>query len=83
MTFGGNITTLVMGLGWINMNMTSRKIVALHDLLYMPDVSGNIVSSSLLDQKGYKVILDFNKIIIQKNYLLKKYIFVMACSNLT
>ena len=37
------------------------------DILYVPDLRKNLVSRSQLIQKGYKIILDCNKVVITKN----------------
>ena len=45
-------------------------------MLHVPDIRRNLVSGSLLVQVGYKIILQFNKIVISKSDIFIEKIFV-------
>ncbi|KAK4402405.1 Retrovirus-related Pol polyprotein from transposon TNT 1-94 [Sesamum angolense] len=66
--FMGNSTTAgVLGKGKIFLKLTSGKTLALIDVLYVPSLRRNLISSSLLNKAGLKIVLEANKVIITKN----------------
>ena len=64
----------VMRKGSIELNFTSRKKLLFVNVLHVPDIRKNLVYANLLCNKGFKVVLKFNKIILYKNRL-----FVRKC----
>jgi hypothetical protein len=42
----------------------SKKILALDEGFYVPNVRKNLVNASLLDQNGFTLVLGSNKIVI-------------------
>ncbi|KAL0336726.1 UNVERIFIED_CONTAM: Retrovirus-related Pol polyprotein from transposon TNT 1-94 [Sesamum radiatum] len=66
--FMGNSTTAgVLGKGKILLKLTSGKTLALIDVLYVPSLRRNLVSGSLLNKVGLKIVLESDKVIITKN----------------
>ncbi|KAK4383708.1 Retrovirus-related Pol polyprotein from transposon TNT 1-94 [Sesamum angolense] len=60
--FMGNSTTAgVMGKGKVLLKLTSRKILALLDVLYVPSLRRNLISGSLLNKVGLKIVLESDK----------------------
>ncbi|KAL0396561.1 UNVERIFIED_CONTAM: hypothetical protein Scaly_0104500 [Sesamum calycinum] len=66
--FMGNSTTAgVMGKGKVLLKLTSGKILALLDVLYVPSLRRNLISGSLLNKVGLKIVLESDKVIITRN----------------
>ncbi|KAK4397915.1 hypothetical protein Sango_1267000 [Sesamum angolense] len=66
--FMGNSTTVgVLDKGKILLKLTSDKILALIDVLYVSSLRRNLVSGSLLNKAGLKIVLESDKVIITKN----------------
>ena len=64
----GNSTTAgVLGKGKIFLKLTSGKTLALNDILYVPSLRRNLVSGSLLNKAGLKIVLESDKVIITRN----------------
>ena len=60
--------------------MLSKKILALDEGFYVPNVRKNLVNASLLDENGFTLVLGSNKIVIgrfgswnEKYYLLNDF----------
>lgn len=68
-TLGNGSSSQVIGQGQINLVMSFGKELILHNVLYIPGISKNLVSGSLLVQRGYKFVLESNKVIITKGDL--------------
>ena len=47
--------------------MTSEKILILHEVLYGSNVRRNLINGSFLIFRGYKIVLESNKLIITRN----------------
>ncbi|XP_075074800.1 uncharacterized protein LOC142162354 [Nicotiana tabacum] len=63
----GNSTTAgVTGKGKVLLKLTSGKTLALYNILYVPSICRNLVSSALLNKVGLKLIFEPNKIIISR-----------------
>ncbi|KAL0454850.1 UNVERIFIED_CONTAM: hypothetical protein Slati_0824200 [Sesamum latifolium] len=66
--FMGNSTTAgVLGKGKVFLKLTFGKILALNDVLYVPSLRRNLISGSLLNKAGLKIVLEADKVIITKN----------------
>ncbi|KAL0440950.1 UNVERIFIED_CONTAM: hypothetical protein Sradi_0033900 [Sesamum radiatum] len=66
--FNGNSTTArVLGKGKIFLKLTSGKTLVLNDVLYVPSLRINLISGSLLNKAGLKIVLESDKVIITKN----------------
>ena len=49
------------------LKLTSRKVLALSDVLHVPDIRWNLVSVSLLGKAGMRILFDFDKLVLTKN----------------
>ena len=64
----GNFATVgVCGKGKILLKLTSRKTLALNNVLYVPSIWRNLVSGALLNKIGLKIVLEVDKIVITRN----------------
>lgn len=62
-----NETSPVVGLGRVVLKMTSGKELTLVDVLHVPDVNKNLISGSLLDKAGFRLVYEGGKIVMSKN----------------
>ncbi|CAN0918509.1 Retrovirus-related Pol polyprotein from transposon TNT 1-94, partial [Linum grandiflorum] len=61
---GNASSSPIMGKGKINLSLTSGKILALHDVLFVPSLRRNLISAGLLIKTGLKLVLDADKLVI-------------------
>ncbi|GJR12583.1 zinc finger, CCHC-type containing protein [Tanacetum coccineum] len=67
MLYMGNHTTAqVKGKGKIDLVFTSSNTLTLNDVLHVPDVRKNLVSGSLLNKFGFKLVFESDKFILSK-----------------
>ncbi|KAL0385037.1 UNVERIFIED_CONTAM: Retrovirus-related Pol polyprotein from transposon TNT 1-94 [Sesamum radiatum] len=64
---GNSATAGVLGKGKVLLKLTSGKTLALQDVLYVPSLRRNLISGSLLNKVGLKIVLEADKVIITKN----------------
>lgn len=57
----------MLGKGKIFIKLTSGETLALNNVLYVPSLRRNLISSSLLNKVGLKIVLEADKVIITKN----------------
>jgi hypothetical protein len=76
MSMGNERVTQVIKESQIKLELSSRKILTLDGVFYIPDAIKNLVSASLLDQNGFTLILGSNKIVISRfgSYVGKYYL---------
>ena len=60
-------STPVIGKWKVLLKITSRKVLALSDVLQVLDISWNLVSVSLLGKARVRILFDSNKIVLTKN----------------
>ncbi|GJW68143.1 hypothetical protein Tco_0122567 [Tanacetum coccineum] len=60
-------TTLVHGRGYVDLRFSSGKIVSLFNVLQVPNIRNNSVSSSVLNNCGYKQVIESNKFVLCKH----------------
>nr|KAJ0202711.1 hypothetical protein LSAT_V11C500263910 [Lactuca sativa] len=66
----GNVATKpIKGIGFVLLTSTSRKCLCLNNVLYVPGIRKNLVSKIVLNNYGYKQVLESDK-----------YIFLRHCS---
>ncbi|GJY40328.1 zinc finger, CCHC-type containing protein [Tanacetum coccineum] len=63
---GNESTALVHGRGCVDLKFSSRKIVSLLNVLHVPNIRKNLVSSSVLNNCGYKQVIESNKFVLSK-----------------
>ncbi|XP_031106181.1 uncharacterized protein LOC116010816 [Ipomoea triloba] len=56
----------VEGLGKVVLKMTFGKELTLKNVLYVPELRKNLVSGSLLNKHGFKMVFESNKVVLSK-----------------
>lgn len=64
---GNSSTAKIEGVGNIVLKMMSEKIVTLNQVLHVPEIRKNLVSTSLLVKNGFKCIFVSNSVVLSKN----------------
>ncbi|GJW40755.1 hypothetical protein Tco_0066600 [Tanacetum coccineum] len=64
---GNESTTLVHGPGCVDLRFSSGKIFSLFNVLHVPNIRKNLVSSSILNNYGYKQVIGSNKFVLSKH----------------
>lgn len=64
---GNNETTKVIGIGSIELKITSRKSITILNVHHMLNMSKNLVSSDLLNETRFKLVYRSNEFILSKN----------------
>ncbi|GJX54803.1 zinc finger, CCHC-type containing protein [Tanacetum coccineum] len=64
---GNESTTPVHGRGCVDLKFSSGKIVSLFNVLHVPNIRKNLVSSSILNNCGYKQVIESNKFVLSKH----------------
>ena len=64
---GDSHTAQVLGKGKVMLKLTSRKTLALNDVLHIPNIRANLVSIALLGKVGVKVSFEYDRIVMTKN----------------
>ncbi|GKA69618.1 zinc finger, CCHC-type containing protein [Tanacetum coccineum] len=63
---GNESTALVHGHGCVDLKFSSGKIVSLLNVLHVPNIRKNLVSSSVLNNCDYKQVIESNKFVLSK-----------------
>ena len=63
---GNESTALVHGRGCVDLKFSSGKIVTLFNVIHVPDIRKNLVSSSVLNNHGYKQVIESDKFVLSK-----------------
>ena len=64
---GNSTTSDIKGQGKVVLKMTFRKEVTLTNVLYVPEIHKNLVSSSLLNSHGFRFMFESDKCIPSKS----------------
>ncbi|GJY22001.1 zinc finger, CCHC-type containing protein [Tanacetum coccineum] len=64
---GNESIALLHGRGYVDLMFCSGKIVLLFNVLHVPNIGKNLVSSSVLSNCGYKQVIESNKFILSKH----------------
>ncbi|GKA83018.1 zinc finger, CCHC-type containing protein [Tanacetum coccineum] len=64
---GNESTALVHGRGCVDLKFSFGKIVSLFNVLHVPNIRKNLVSSSVLNNLGYKQVIESNKFVLSKH----------------
>ena len=67
MFMGDSRSTLVIGKGKVLLKLTFGKVLALSDVLHVPNIRWNLMSVSLLGKVGVRILFDSDKIVLTKN----------------
>ncbi|GJZ83259.1 zinc finger, CCHC-type containing protein [Tanacetum coccineum] len=64
---GNESTAMVHGRGCVDLTFSSGKIVSLLNILHVPNIRKNLVSSSVLNNCCYKQVIKSNKFVLSKH----------------
>ena len=64
---GNSATSDIRGQGKVILKMTSGKSLTLNNVLYVPEIRKNLVSGSLLNKHGFRMVFEFDKVILSKS----------------
>ena len=72
---GNGSAAPVLGVGMVELKLTSGKTVHLRNVQHAPSINRNLISGSLLCRDGYKLVFESNKVVISKfgNFVGKGY----------
>jgi hypothetical protein len=63
---GNGVPVAVRGTGQVYLKLTLGKTLVLKDVLYVPSMSWNLISVSLLCRQGLKLVFESNKVVLSK-----------------
>ena len=63
---GNSSTTKVMGIGKVELKFTSGKALTLTNVYYVPEIRKNLVSGSLLNKYGFKLVFEADNFVLSK-----------------
>jgi hypothetical protein len=63
---GNRSAASVLGVGTVELKLTSGKNVHLKNMQHAPTINRNLISVSLLCQDGYKLVFESNKVVLSK-----------------
>lgn len=64
---GNYAQSMIEGMGNVVLKMTFGKKMSLNDVLYVPEVRKNLVSGSLLDKHGFRMVFEPDKVVLSKS----------------
>ena len=64
---GNSSVSQVLGKGKVSLKLTSGKSLLLQNVLYVPSLRRNLISSGLLEIAGIKQVIEAGKIVLTKN----------------
>ena len=64
---GNSATSDIRGQGKVILKMTSGKSLTLNNVLYVPEIRKNLVSGSLLNKHGFRMVFESDKVILSKS----------------
>ena len=79
---GDSSKTKVLRSGAVELKFTSGHVLTLKDVLYIPSMRKNLMSSFLLNKAGFKQTMESdNYVITKRDYLWARVMLVMECLN--
>ncbi|KAG7552374.1 Zinc finger CCHC-type [Arabidopsis thaliana x Arabidopsis arenosa] len=63
---GNASTAKIEGKGKVVLKLTSGKELALMNVLHVPEIRKNLISGSLLSNKGFKIVFESDKVVLTK-----------------
>ena len=64
---GNSVTSDIKGQGKAVLKMTSGKELTLTNVLYVPEIRKNLVSGSLLNSHGFRLVFESDKFVLSKS----------------
>ena len=77
---GNSKSSSEIGKGKVLLKLTSGKVLALSDVLYLPDIRWNLVLVSLLGKVGVRIMFDLEKKVLTKMMLLLERVIITKVS---
>ncbi|GJX08829.1 pol polyprotein [Tanacetum coccineum] len=76
MFMGNGTSSKIEGKGKVILKLTSRKDLVLSNVLYVPNITKNLISGPILSNKGFKLVIKSDKFVITKGcvYVGKGYV---------
>ena len=66
---GNSATSDIKGQGKVVLKMTSGKELTLTNVLYVPEIRKNLVSGSLLNSHGFRLVFESDKFVLSKSIM--------------
>ncbi|GJT09221.1 DNA polymerase zeta catalytic subunit-like protein [Tanacetum coccineum] len=66
MFMGNGTSSKIEGKGKVILNLTSGKDLVLSNMLHVPNITKNLISGPILSNKGFKLVIESDKIVITK-----------------
>ena len=66
---GNSATSEIKGQGKVILKMTFGRELTLNNILYVPDICKNLVSGSLLNKYRFRMVFEFDNILLNKRDL--------------
>ena len=63
---GNGVSASVHGVGMVDLEFTSARIVQLKNVQHVPAIKKNLVSASLLRRERFKLVFESNKLVVMK-----------------
>jgi len=63
---GNGTRASVLGVGTVDLKLTSGKTIQLKNVQHAPAINKNLLSGSLLCRSGYKLVFESNKVVVSK-----------------
>ena len=67
LVMGNSATSDIRGQGKVILKMTSGKSLTLNNVLYVPEIHKNLVSGSLLNKHGFRMVFESDKVLLSKS----------------
>ena len=67
MFMGNSTTSEINGQGKVVLKMTFGKELTVTNVLYVPEIRKNLVSASLLNSQGFRMLFEFEKFVLSKS----------------
>ena len=76
---GNSSNARVHGVGRVNLKFTSGNSITLQDVHHVPEIRKNLISGSLLNLQGFKLMFESSKVVISKNNVFVGIGYVCDC----
>ena len=64
MTMANGDEASVLGVGQVNLKLTTKKVLTLYGVQHVPKIRRNLICGSLLVRQGFHLVFESNKVII-------------------
>ncbi|GJS23807.1 reverse transcriptase domain-containing protein [Tanacetum coccineum] len=77
MFMGNGTSSKIEGKGKVILKLTSRKDLVLLNVLHVPDITKNMISGPILSNKGFKLVIESDKLVITKGGVKFCYVYLI------